>query len=398
MRNNEKGHLKSLDGLRGVAILMVICSHAFSANFESGGTAVRFLGNAVGYGLFGVDLFFVLSGFLITGLLVDSVEGDGFFSNFYMRRILRIFPLYYAVLLGLFLLTPVLHLEWKGMGWLLLGYLQNLRPEQIVTYSPGADLHLNHFWSLAIEEQFYLVWPAVIFLVRERRKLLLITVGGSILALIARLTLLHWGASPFAIHVSTLTRADTLLLGGALAILYRSAHWERVTRAAPWGLATALAILLASIAHFGGEFSGAPFSAAMRTWISGPRYTVLAFGGACLICCALNPGSLSRWVFERPWLRLFGKYSYGIYMLHMIALSPFLTVFRRTIQQQTHSKLLAVAGAGISALALSFVVAFLSFHLLEKPFLRLKRRFVFSPKAAEPVSPGTVIGVPAQVW
>ena len=397
MSNNEKGHLKSLDGLRGLAILMVISSHAFSANFESGGAAIRFLGNALGYGLFGVDLFFVLSGFLITGLLVDSVNGDGFFSNFYMRRMLRIFPLYYAVLLGLFLLTPVLHLEWKGMGWLLCSYLQNLRPEQIVTYSPGADLHLNHFWSLAIEEQFYLVWPAVIFLVRDRRKLLLLTIGGSIMALAARLLLLHWGASPLAIHVSTLTRADSLLLGGTLALLHRTTYWERVTTIAPWGFFLAAAVILTSIVHFRDEFSGIPFSASMREWISGPRYAVLALGAACLVGWALKSDSVGRWVFERRWLAFFGKYSYGIYVLHMVALSPLLTVFRRVILQQTHSKLLAVAGAGFCALALSVGAAYLSFHLYEKPFLRLKRYFISAPEVIEPISLGVSAGLPVQV-
>ena len=135
----------------------------------------------------------------------------------------------------------------------------------------------------------------------------------------------------------------------------------------------------------------------MRAWISGPRYTFLAFGAACLIGCALRPGSLSQWVFERRWLGSFGKYSYGIYVLHMIALSPMLRTFRRIIAEETHSKLLAVVGAGVGALTLSVGAAYLSFHLYEKPFLQLKQHFTSVPEVTNPLLAAAVISVPAQV-
>ncbi len=363
---------------------MVIVSHAFRANSEAGGAAGRLLGNVVGYGLFGVDLFFVLSGFLITGILVDSVEGDGYFSKFYARRTLRIFPLYYGVLLVVFLLTPLLHLHWEGMGWLLLGYLQNIRPEQIVTFTPGAGIALNHFWSLAIEEQFYLVWPAIIFMVRDRRRLLQVTMAGAVGALVLRLVLLHWGATAAAIHVGALTRADSLLLGGSLALLYRTRHWGRVTKLAPWGFAAAAAVVVLSIVHFGGDFAGIPFSPAKRLWVSGPRYTFLALGSACLIAWSLEFGSSCGWLFQRKWLMFFGKYSYGIYVLHMLALSPILTVLRRVIFEATNSKLLGVAGAGVLELGLSVAAAVVCFRIYEKPILGLKAYFsyAYAPKAA----------------
>lgn len=161
-RSIPTGHLLPLDGVRGLAILMVVCSHSFESNYNSGSLPVRVLGHLFYYGSFGVDLFFVLSGFLITGILVDSITDAHYFRNFYARRALRIFPLYYLVLLLCFALTRPLHLHWGSMGWLLPVYLQNLRPQEIVTFSAGSGIALFHFWSLAIEEQFYLVWPAIV--------------------------------------------------------------------------------------------------------------------------------------------------------------------------------------------------------------------------------------------
>ena len=219
-------HLPALDGVRGLAILMVICFHVFLSNSMGYGRLSRAVGTALHYGIFGVDLFFALSGFLITGVLVDSLGDRGFFRKFYARRALRIFPLYYGVLLVLFAATPLLGLHWRGMGWLLLGYLQNLRPEEIGTYSPGHSIGLNHFWSLAVEEQFYLVWPALVFLGGQPPAAFSVgRYGSRRRPCVLRLALVWGGVGSQPIHVWTVTRADSLLLGGALALLYRSPAW-----------------------------------------------------------------------------------------------------------------------------------------------------------------------------
>ena len=386
---HTRGHLKPLDGVRGLAILMVIISHAFQSNLDGKGGFAHLLGTLFGYGAFGVDLFFVLSGFLITGILVDSVDKKAFFKTFYMRRVLRIFPLYYAVLLGLFLLTPVLHLEWRGMGWLMLGYLQNLRPAQVASFSPGTGLQLNHFWSLAVEEQFYLVWPAVVFFMRDRKQLFWTTLAISGLALALRLGLAFAGVGALAVHVTTFTRADSLLLGGALSLLYRSEYWSKVQRFAPWGSLAAAGVILGSIVLLEGYASAYPStSLGARLWIDGLRYTVLALGASCLIACSLRPGSICAWIFEQSWLRFFGRYSYGIYVLHMVALPFLVNRQRAAIFSATHSKMLAVAGAGLSALMLSVIAAYFSFHLFEKPFLHLKHYFDYEEVAPAPLPAG----------
>ncbi len=381
----RSGHLKALDGVRGLAILMVLGSHLFWSNYTTGGHLIKLVGDTLRYGMFGVDLFFALSGFLITGILVDSLGGRGYFVKFYARRIVRIFPLYYGVLLALFLLTPLLSLHWHGMGWLFALYMQTLRPDLLGTFSPGSSIALNHFWSLAVEEQFYLLWPALVFCIRGRRRLLLATLSISGAALLLRLVLVGNGVSSIAIHMSTLTRADSLLLGGALALLYRSKAWPRLLQVAPYAFFAAAITVLLSLRHFGTEFSAqAPIPMVMRLWVDGVRYTVVAFGAVCLIAWSLRPASMCARLFESRILRFFGKYSYGIYVLHMLALSILLEKQRAVIEHLTHSKLLAVAGAGLSTLALSVAAAVVSFRFYEMPFLRLKRYFEYSPERKMP--------------
>ena len=355
---------------------MVIGSHAFESNYGAHGRLTDFIGRLLYYGYFGVDLFFVLSGFLITGILFDSLQDKGYFRKFYARRALRIFPLYYGVLVVCLLLTHPLHLHWGDMGWLLMFYLQNLHPMKIMNFSPGAGIGLYHFWSLAVEEQFYLVWPAAVFLIRDKRKLLITMLVASGAALLLRLGLLEYGASPFAMHVTTVCRADSLLLGGALAMLYRSRQWARVQRVAPWGFVCAATIIVASI--FMLQPLMARWSIYPALWSSGVEYTVLALGFGCLIAWSLRPGSICQWIFQMGWMRFLGKYSYGLYVLHVLVLSAMNLPLRAALLGATHNKMVAVVGAGMTSLAVSIVAAYASYHLYEKPFLNLKHRFDYS--------------------
>jgi peptidoglycan/LPS O-acetylase OafA/YrhL len=379
------GHVLALDGVRGLAILMVILSHGFVANYEAGGAVTRFIGTLFYYGAFGVDLFFVLSGFLITGILFDSLADHAYFRRFYARRALRIFPLYYGVLFLCLLLTRPLHLHWGDMGWLLVFYLQNLHPATIVTFSPGSRIELFHFWSLAVEEQFYLIWPAVVFLVRTRRSLLLVTLVGSAGALFLRLGLIAAGASGFAIHVTTACRADDLLLGGALAMLYRSSQWTRVQQLAPTCFAITASCLVLSTLLLDPYLTIHPAEALW--WREGLRYSILAFGFTCLIACALRASSLYQRVFQQRWLCWLGKYSYGIYVLHVFALALLAPTLRTFVLQQTHSKLLSVATSGVVSLAAGIAAAWLSYHFYERPFLRLKHHFDYDRKSLNHSSP-----------
>ncbi len=372
------GHLVPLDGVRGLAILAVMASHLFAVNVDAGGTVVRAIGHAVYYGWMGVDLFFVLSGFLITGILVDSREEPGYFRNFYMRRVLRIFPLYYGVLFALLLLTPALGIQWHGIFIPLLLYLQNFQNYNRYTFSLAPGVTLNHLWSLAIEEQFYLLWPLLVFAARARLRVLRLALVLSVCALLFRFVLMAQWGNAYAAHHSMFARADALLLGGVLAMLYRGSAWPRVLAIAPWLFAGCAGLVVVSLLR-----PAVPLFASMY-WIFCVRFSIVAFASCGLLVWSLRPGLVSRGFSMLP-LRWFGKYSYGLYVLHLIFLPYLSRVGRDAFFALTHNKAAAVALTAFAVLGLASLAAWLSFQFYEKPFLRLKRYFDYAP-TTRPVS------------
>src|SRR5262249_33425960 len=204
-------HVRAFDGLRGIAILLVLLRHV--GEDLPGRRLGGLVDAALNAGWLGVDVFFVLSGFLITGILLDA-RGDeaqptpGYFRRFYARRALRIFPIYYLFLV---ITRP------SGMWWYV-SYASNVL---IARHGwPDGLLETGHPWSLAVEEQFYLVWPAIIAWTPRRWLAgLCVAVIGAAIAM--RVLLIHQGAA-LAAYVLTPARADTLAIGATLAIALRS--------------------------------------------------------------------------------------------------------------------------------------------------------------------------------
>jgi peptidoglycan/LPS O-acetylase OafA/YrhL len=186
-----------------------------------------------GAGWVGVDLFFALSGFLITGILYSSLRDRRFFRNFYARRMFRIFPLYYSVVI---VLAVIFFLRGSAQDLHLVGivaaYLQNTPLYIEHTKNVLAFRYTGHLWSLAVEEQFYLVWPVVVFLVKDRRKLMGIAACLVVLAPVVRVALLAHGSSFDEVYRYTICRADSLLAGAWLALAVRGPMRDRIFRAA----------------------------------------------------------------------------------------------------------------------------------------------------------------------
>jgi peptidoglycan/LPS O-acetylase OafA/YrhL len=366
--------LTSLDGWRGAAILLVFVRHYFlTRNVHS--LPIQIASWIAGAGWIGVDLFFVLSGFLITGILLDTRGHKHYFRNFYMRRTLRIFPLYYGVLFLALAVTPFLHLSWRIGDVAHFLYVGNIA----TTVDPSlADIRpwigLGPTWSLAVEEQFYLLWPLTILWIADRRPLRWI--GGFmaiILALrIALLIFLPLGSAfEWSYHVLPM-RADGLLCGAAAAILLRSGTLEEALHRLRWPLWAAAACLAAILALD----RRLEFHSIISSILVFPSLGILF---TCLLLTALRPRSWAYRIGNVRWLRFFGRYSYGMYIFHRLINSDGMM---RWLQVHTHSFAIGGILYVIVVFVLTTIAAVLSYELYERHFLKLKRNFQYSPEMA----------------
>ena len=367
--------LSSLDGWRGVAILLVFARHYFLTN-NVHLFWIRAAAGLASAGWVGVDLFFVLSGFLITGILLDTRGHKRYFPNFYARRTLRIFPLYYGVLLLALALTPLLHLQWRPADvthFLYVGNIAIQSDPSLMGIKPW--LNLDALWSLAVEEQFYLIWPLVVLFIADRRALRWIA-GFMGIALLLRIALLVLPAGhAFEWNYKVLPmRADGLLCGAAAAILFRAgtaAEGARRLRWPSWIAGAGIATILICDHRL-------EFHSALSSVIVFPCLGILF---ARLLLIALRDGSWAYRIGKTGWLRFFGRYSYGMYIFHRLINTIGLM---RWLQEHTGSLVLGGVLYVILMLALTIVAAVLSYELYERHFLKLKRRFSYSAEMAAP--------------
>ena len=379
-----KGHMPALDGVRGLAILMVLITH-FVADVKPVNLLEHVATRVAGYGMFGVDLFFVLSGFLITGILLDSKRPGGYlayFRNFYMRRSLRIFPLYYGVLFCLFVVAPLvpffrgpeLDTLTREQGWAW-SYLVNV----FIWRHGGYGMpYIDHFWSLAVEEHFYFVWPLIVWAC-SRRSLVKVSLAIAIASLLPRV-LLADHLSVIGMYVLTPFRLSALCLGGLLAAVARGPGGvDRVSRAAaPMAIASA-AVLVGSYAfnHFVPAFF-APLHELRNT-----TFTVM-FGALIVYSLVASPASAYGRFFHAKSMRFLGKYSYGLYVFHHFFSYYFLTHGTAdALAARLGSHTLAVTVLALVGSAASIAVSMASFRFFEKPFLSLKRYFPSSEGSGE---------------
>ena len=368
-------HVPALDGLRGVAIILVLILHATEGLNRL--HKVPALVKATYIGFTGVDLFFVLSGFLITGILLEAKSGPAYFRVFYTRRVLRIFPLYYAFLLLIFVVLPLFPLDLgptfgelhhhQAWYWF---YVSNVLNALQGGWRIDGRL-TPHFWSLAVEEQFYLVWPAVVYLL-SRRGLRNTCIGLVLTVPLLRLGLRLEDVNPVAVYVLTICRADALAIGALLAIVVRADHGpERLSRVAmPALLVSAAATALMGVWRGGFE----QFDAVVGT----AGYSVFAALYASALAVTITRPPSGGWLARAAsvgWLRTFGKYSYAIYVFHQ----PITGMLEHVFPFEPLQKRIGTTAAGIgffaAVIAISFLCALASWNLLERRFIALKDRF-----------------------
>ncbi len=369
MRDADGGRRDAvLDGVRGMAIGLVLIVHCIELR---GGSVVLAAINALARSCWlGVDLFFVLSGFLITRILIESRAHPGYFRNFYARRALRIFPAYYLYLAIAFLLLPgfIEPLRHESAGqwlWPSLFYVQNIVMAIDGEATPWRGL--NHLWSLAVEEQFYLIWPLLVW-ATPLRWLKTLCVGMIGMAWALKLLCVatdQWHLTAYAL---TPTRMDALAAGAWVAAhLHGAATGQRLVPRWLQAL-TVLAVLGLAALFVSGR--GLHLHGSLRIVLITSAAAIM-FATALLVCVGrdLRP----RWLLSTP-MQVLGRYSYGIYLIHLALIE----LVQVPLQSWLVPQLGHNAAAGLSALVVVPVivaVAALMYHVYEAPFLRLKRYF-----------------------
>ena len=361
IRNNNK-YYPALDGLRGIAITFVVLYHNF--NFTD-----RFF-----FGWLGVDLFFVLSGFLITTILLNSLNKPHYFRNFYARRALRIFPLYYLVLLIFFVVFPLLKLFPQRMEYFTYHqlwfwfYLQNWLVS-FHTPPPGSNM-LVHFWSLAVEEQFYLVWPFVIFLIRKTKALLAFMIVFLILVVTIR-------GIAYSYHVQnlnypalyTFTRVDGICIGAIVAILKKiNAQYLKKN--------TGLIVIVLACLNFLFYFLNEPYGVLPYLALCGYTTFAILIGFLVNEIVSDTGNKLSKRVLEIRPLLFLGEISYGLYVFHWpvyaLLAEPLFTTLKQSLKV---SDILCLTLAAVFTTGLSIILSIISYYTFERRFLKLKIRF-----------------------
>jgi peptidoglycan/LPS O-acetylase OafA/YrhL len=364
-------HMPALDGIRGIAILLVIPRNAgllLDIPVQGHG-ALYVTRELMQFGWAGVQLFFVLSGFLISGALLDTRRAGDYYAAFYQRRALRILPLYFGVLaLTFLLLAPLRALPREVLAaqshqiWLW-AFLSNWT-DPLGLGVPG----FTHFWSLAVEWQFYLLWPLIVRRL-DAEGLLRLALLVALASLAIRIAMRAAGCPPEWVYEFSVCRMDALTLGAAAAAMLRIPAWE--SRLRGWSVRFPWLIALAIVA-------GAPLTrgypdSGLVTQTAGMTLLAVCFAGLVVYGALgeVDRAASARRILSVASLRSIGKYSYAMYVfhypLHKLVGAPLIA--RLAPRPGVLVALAYVACVGL----VSYGLAWLSWRLLESPCLRWRR-------------------------
>jgi peptidoglycan/LPS O-acetylase OafA/YrhL len=377
-----RGHIAELDAIRAFGMLWVVLAHFWPSE------RLRPMYDVWQLGWSAMDAFFVLSGFLVAGILLDTRERPGFFRNFYIRRALRILPLYYLVITAL-TVAALIHDggesyrkmadTWGSPAWFF-AYVGN-----IPLAARGAQPPIAGFiplWSLQIEEQFYLLFPWMVYHLRVsrlRRLLWAMVVVSPILRIVFYFAIPD---NAFPQQVLLPCRMEGFALGGLIAIRFRQGDWNIDTRRLGWLALGLLALTVGLGASTAGtQYGASPFNRTLGNSIS-------SFGWACLVVWLIvMRGSARTGWLRNPAVQYFATISYGVYLIHFPVGS-----LVQVIDGIPAAEPLGFAHLLI-VMALSIAAAAVSWHLLEAPMLRLKDRL--APGGRTPMSSTPVTAAPA---
>jgi len=358
---NLPAHVEGLDGVRGVAVLLVFISHfhwILSPDpFLTKVTPWHFINRTFEAGFMGVDIFFVLSGFLITSLLMKdrSTNQKNLFRRFYRRRALRLLPALYALLIADFFFSRWENfpgdIQWRTT-WHAILFLNNWN---IVNNFSEAQNDLGHLWSLGIEEQFYLIWPLTIWLLAKlkipSKMMIPLILFASLVVMAHRTSLWNEGTSWIILYVRTDTRLDSLLIGAMFAYVYR--HFQ-----VPSKILNSVATLsFIGLIYIKYVLDKSPFIFEMG-------WTIIALLAGFIVLSVVEGVFFVQKVFTWRPLTMIGKVSYGLYLWHM---PIFLLLGRHVTSGPKPLRILI-------GIVIASVVTFLSWRFVEKPFLNIKNR------------------------
>lgn len=368
----EKNYILGIDGLRAISIIAVLFFHCNLFYIDNHYSVFDKIFQTLDIG---VDIFFVISGFLITGILLRTVNGKNYYRNFMFRRILRIFPVYYLLLFFSFVILPQFDHpkieEWSSVtAWPYWLYLSNF-----AIAAQGRFLHgiVDISWSLAIEEQFYLIWPWVILWFKPKI-LVKICIGGTLASFLLRFICYGLGFTLHDIHLFTFTHLDGLLFGSLIS-LSLAGHCELTSfkkKAYPISIISFVSILILTLIPHNSIVYLFAFC----------RPLIVALGAGAVIYLITQ----GRFTFlNHKVLVNIGKYSYGIYLFHNPIQAALQKVFIKDFfnsQGALGSAFVQFGFVGI-VLIISYMAAYVSFHLFEKHFLKLKRFFSYQVQKSD---------------
>jgi peptidoglycan/LPS O-acetylase OafA/YrhL len=377
-------YVPALDGIRGFGFLGIFLAHYLSL------AVYRYRGHPWVNGLFYIEqialmvvpAFFVLSGYLIGGILFNSRNREGFFRVFYGRRILRILPVYYVTLLVVAGVNLAQGVHLNRVFWAHFFYIQNWLPGYPST-DTGMSTQIIHLWSLAIEEQFYLTWPIVVWFARDRAKLLKIIAVLSGLCFTVRLISPWIHLSPMRSYFATPTRVDAILLGVGLALVADHKIFKRLQPLAKYAVLVGTALWLISFSTHPNDPNNY-YRVAVEIPLA--NFTVLA-----LVAAVIDENSALAKACRVRWACWLGTMSYGLYVYHYTYHKWFSDTFRPQLSQYMPDPWAYLATAVI-ALALTIGLGMFSYRFIEQPVLSLKRYLKLGPVlVAKPIEKNAAV-------